>query len=526
MKRIVFLIIASLLVLGLVLPGCDGGNGVEFEDWITIGVAGPLTFIQGRDHLAGAEMARDEINAAGGITDGTTVWGIKIESCDTNEILDTGGGTGTTALTGIIDKVDFVVGGFRTEAVQVYREVAMDAGKIFFNCGPATKALCDDVATNYTQYKYFFRGTPYNDVFLIANCLKMAGEINARLRAEAGMDSGDPATTVAVIVENAEWCIGFAAALPYYLPMIGLNVTSTQTPDSNATDLTTEINAIIAETGGEPMITFTVLSGPPGKAYGMQQPLLLPHTFSTGINVESQDIDYYHDTGAVYHTGLDTWSVGTANTPKTLDWWDDYMAKTGRYPTYCAATYDSTYALKAAIEDVGLDTDAIIEWLEDLDNAQTGVGSKAGFYPQGAIQLAATTWALNITQVLEIYPDYVPADFNHVVLPPAYGALAGLVCDTDIPYTGLPGQPCWTTTAGPVRHDLIYGVGWATGQGIQWQPVDPEHPEGEWAKYNWWPFYTEGADAVRTDEYGNWNFAYPGCKPLIIPQIWIDYWSV
>ena len=519
MKKILFLIIGTLLVLGLVLPGC--GEPVEpgFENWVTIGIAGPLTFIQGRDHVAGAEMARDEINDAGGVMVGTTAYGIKLLTADTNEILDTSGGTGTVALTGIIGAVDFVVGGFRTEALQVYRDVAMDAEKIFFDAGAATTSLCEDVFLDYDYYKYFFKATPYNTNFLIANCLRQLKVTNTLLRTEAGLGAGN--TTIALIIENAEWCIGFKPVLQYLLPTLGFPVVSTQTPASDDTDLTTELNAIITENGGEePMITFTVLSGPPGKAYGLQQQSILPHTFSVGINVESQDIDYHHDTGAQYHTCLDTWAVDVALTPDTLDFWDAYMAETGRYPTYCAATYDVIHTLKLAIEDVGLGTDAIIGWLEDQSNAYTGTASTTTYYPMAALNLTPTMGALSPAQAYALYP-HLPTYYGHA----SYAEMAG---NWSL-YTAA-----WTTAGGFVPHDTVFGPGWQTGQGVQWQPVDPAHPELEWEKVGWFPMVlsTTGANipadelslaemaglkaAGLVDQYGNWNYAYTGLSLIHI----------
>ena len=63
MKLIVFLIIASLLVIGLVLPGCVVEEELEpvlytFEDGkINIGVAGELNYTAGETQWAGAMLA-------------------------------------------------------------------------------------------------------------------------------------------------------------------------------------------------------------------------------------------------------------------------------------------------------------------------------------------------------------------------------------------------------------------------------------------------------------------------------------
>jgi branched-chain amino acid transport system substrate-binding protein len=560
-KRIIFLIIATLLVLGLVLPGC-AEEEQGFTNWIDIAVAGPMTFIQGRDHWAGAVMARDEINADGGLNLSGTIYGIRLTKVDTNEILDTSGATGVTALTAVIDDVDFVVGGFRTEAVEVYREVAMEAEKIFFDDGAASNELQESVLLNYTLYKYWFKATPYNSTFLFVNTLKQAVTISSMLRAYAGMNSTDPKTTIGLVVENAEWTGAFSVKLTPYLTAYGFNVTgAVQKPDSDQTDLTTELTALKNACPPDgPMMVFTVLSGPPGKAYGMQQGTILPYSFTTGINVESQDIDYHHDTGAEYHCGLDTWGMNVTLTGKTLTFLDDYIAETGRYPTYCAATYDTIMVLALAIKDEGLDTDAIITWLEDLDNAYTGTASTTGYYPMATLgpyspQLPnseapagySTPWyALTYAQVYAIYGEGMVK--YYLAKYPALTSSAQIAGNWT---TGLNLKDAWgasahsapaDSTGAFLPHDTIYGPGWQTGQAVQWQPVDPAHPEGEWQKVGWWPLVataygankaaadlnaTEAAilyGAKLLDQYGNWNFAYTGSVPLIVPTAWTTHW--
>jgi len=567
LKKIVFLIIASLLVLGLALPGCTEPSGPTFEDYINIAVVGPMSFIQGRDHLAGAVMAMNEINADGGVDVCGTPYGINLlgsytsdGGTDTNEIIDTTGTTGETALSAVIDDADFVVGGFRTEAVDHYRDVAMDEGVIFFDCGAASNELQESVLTDYATYKYWFKATPYNGSFLFTNMLKQVGSAKAALAAAANITGQ---MTAACIVEDAEWTGAFKSKLaPYMAAALSLNVCAlTQKPASDATDLSTELTAITTQCGGEPMITVTVLSGPPGKAYGMQQDTYLPNTFTLGINVEAQDIDYNHDTGAEYHCEMDTWAENVALTATTLDWFDDYMDDTGRYPTYCAATYDVLYTIKAAVEDEGLSTDDIIAWLEDLNNAQTGTASTTGYYPQpdegpfatinpgvnpeAPFGLDTSWYALSYDQALAIYPGMNVYYLYEYGLTP--GEVAGNWTTGSMLCAGFASSAhsAPDDDTGPfLPHDTIYGPGWQTGIGAQWQPVDAEDPNTEWLKVGWWPKFAvpyPGWDlpaqnltptAAGTlvaydllDKYGNWNFAYPGTVSMVIPQEWIDYWD-
>ena len=140
-KRIVLLIIASLLVVGLVLPGCAGRDGVEdTRPPITFAIAQAMTDVTGEHAWDAATMARDEINAGTGVNVGGLYLRIALVRVDTNEVLGTAE-QGVSALLSVIDKVDFVLGGFRTENLEVYREVAMDAKKVFMGCGASTMSL-------------------------------------------------------------------------------------------------------------------------------------------------------------------------------------------------------------------------------------------------------------------------------------------------------------------------------------------------------------------------------------------------
>ena len=170
MKKIIFLIIAALLVIGLVLPGCEGegeGEGEPEVIWnfgddgeIVIGIAGEVGHATGDMAFLGASLAVGAINGAGGVDIDGTAHNFTLQMIDTQEATDETGASGTAAMTAAIDSVDFVMGGFRTEAVEVYREVAMTAEKMFFGCGSATSSLSESVVTDYETYRYWMKTTP------------------------------------------------------------------------------------------------------------------------------------------------------------------------------------------------------------------------------------------------------------------------------------------------------------------------------------------------------------------------------
>src|SRR3954469_19540358 len=82
------------------------------QNTIKVAVMGPMAFVQGEHHWNGAEMARDEINKAGGINVGGKKMQVELIRADTNEIQSVP--DATNALERVItrEKADFIVGGF------------------------------------------------------------------------------------------------------------------------------------------------------------------------------------------------------------------------------------------------------------------------------------------------------------------------------------------------------------------------------------------------------------------------------
>jgi branched-chain amino acid transport system substrate-binding protein len=517
-KKILYLIIASLLVLGVVLSGC-GGSGEqqeeEEENFVTIAVAGPMTDIQGQGHWNGATMAMEKINAAGGVTINGTKYTVKLVKVDTKETTEgESGSTGTAALQAVIENVDFVVGGFRTEVVSVYRDVAMDAKKIFMNCGAATGSLQFSVVTNYPKYKYWFKSTPYNETFLVKSTLKMTATVSTVLKSTlAGLDAATNGTgvkaefkvpadgklRVAILMENAQWCAGMVKAAQGYLPLLGFNVVNLASPtlvSPTATDITTELNAIKAL---NPHIIFTAFSGSVGAVYSKNKAALAIPALSIGINVPAQeDIHWGNTNGACEgEIFLDTYAVGLATTGTTVAWFSDYEEEFGGYPVYTAATYDAILAVTLAMEETGsLAADGIIEFMEDPDNAFTGgTGAvKTAYYPMPAITTTAgQLYALSAAQVATLYN---LASYNKTYNQAEWqvGFLSGV-------------------QQAHIAHDTVYGPGYQTGIGGQWQKIS-----NVGTKVGIWPLNLGAAyNAALTDQYGNWNFAYPGTKKYILP---------
>ncbi len=401
MKRVIFISCVCLLLIALIVPACAAPAGKT----IKVGVIGPMQFLEGEGHWAGAEMARDKINDAGGINLGGEKYRIELIKADSNEILSPADAASAMERLITVDKVDFVIGGFRTEAVFPMQDVAMDYKKIFVNCGAATMALQKKVLDDYDRYKYFFKGTPYNEYFLVNSDFLMLGMVGAVLKQQLDIPGK---LKVAVVAEKLTWADAMVKVSQDTIPKLGMEVTGVWRPSDTATDVNAELTAIAAT---EPHIIFTTFSGPVGVTYGKQVGELQIPACSVGINVEAQKKGYVEATGGKgnYILTLNTYAKGVKITDKTIPFFDEFEKRTGEYPSYTAATYDVIHILKQVVEEAQtLDPDALVPIYEKID--YIGTSGRIKLYPPGP----------------ESQPPKVP-------------------------------------------HDLVYGPGYVTGIGTQWQ---------------------------------------------------------
>src|SRR5258708_14322800 len=83
---------------------------------IKIAILGPMSFVQGEHHWNGAEMARDEINKAGGINVRGRRLQIELVRADTNETQSVPDATNAVDRVITRNKVDVLIGGFPSHA--------------------------------------------------------------------------------------------------------------------------------------------------------------------------------------------------------------------------------------------------------------------------------------------------------------------------------------------------------------------------------------------------------------------------
>jgi len=334
---------------------------------IKIAVVGPMAFVQGENHWAGAEMARDEINKAGGISVGGKKRTIELVRVDSNEIQSVPDATNAMERAITREKADFVIGGFRSEAVLAMQEVAMDYKKIFLGCGAADAKLGANVEKNYERYKYWFRVSPLNSPDLGRTLFAVLGNIAGQVRAELKKET----PKVAILAEKVIWTEAIVKAAQDNLPKMKMEVVGLWQPSPTATDVTAELAAI--DRAGADMV-FTALSGPVGIVVARQMAERKMHAVAFGINVEAQKDGFWEATAGKgnYVATLDTYGE-VEMTPKMIPFVRAFKERFHKSPTKNQATYDAIVLLKTVIEKAGTtDANKLVPVLEQTQSVGTG----------------------------------------------------------------------------------------------------------------------------------------------------------
>jgi len=337
---------------------------------IKIGVIGPMQFVQGKGHWNGATMAAEELNAKGGIQVGAKKMKIQLVQADSNEFLNVTDATNAMERLATKDKVDFVLGGFRTEAVLPMQDIAMENKKIFIGVGAAHDELCNRVAKNYNTYKYWFRGSPFNSSFLGRTSFIHLATVGAILKQSLNI----PKVKIAIVAEKAVWTEPMIKAAETTIPNMGMEVVGVWRPSPVATDVTAELSAIQRS---EAHMIFTIFSSSVGIPFARQAGELKIPAVQVGINVEAQKDSFWQATQKMgnYVTTMNTYARGVEYNELTKPFVDGYVKRFGETPTYTADTYAAiVYTLAPVIEKLGtLDPDKMVAFMEnDVHKAPSG----------------------------------------------------------------------------------------------------------------------------------------------------------
>ena len=357
MKKIrnIFLI---LVILGMFLSASNLHTGIAKvnQTTIKIGALGPLAITPGKDMEAGAELAVQEINDAGGFTVGGTTYDFELitetTSHPTTGLPDTDTAVTSAAKLMDQDNVAAMLGLFRTE---VTIAVMATLDRPFLGVGSTAPIITP----------YFWRLSPSNGTQLTRALLDLYA---------LGL-VGKGVVNITIVREDAAWSLAMSGGIKYYLhtalpyaygiPVMNFTndikiaegatystVESALTPIKSTLD-GLNVNAIM-----------TIFSGPAGKHITEAWAALNMTQFLAGINVEAQSSTHFIETeGAAYgEMYLIAMPADKNITTKSGPFKQAYYDEFAELPTYtAAASYDSVYVIKDAIERAGSPDSAAIQ---------------------------------------------------------------------------------------------------------------------------------------------------------------------
>jgi branched-chain amino acid transport system substrate-binding protein len=323
----------------------------QSKDPIRIGVIAEAQAVAGSSIPMGAQLAADEINAAGGV-DGRK---IEIVSYDNHS----SSAESVRAFQRAVneDHVNAVIASYISEVVLALEPWAARLKTVMITPGAASDVITQNIAKDYEHNKYTFHG------YLTSTSL---GQLVCDAAKDLLVDDLKMKTAV-IMSEDAAWTTPLDASYESCLPKAGLKILDHIRFSPDTTDFTPIFNKIEGE---KPDVMITGIShvGTQPTVQWKSQQVPIP---MLGISSQATNSTFWKDTngsteGVLYNavSGPDV-----AVTPKTLPFVTAFQKRFGNFPSYCGYTaYDEVYYLADAIKRAGsTESDKLVDALEKTD---------------------------------------------------------------------------------------------------------------------------------------------------------------
>jgi len=341
---------AALLALALATPAY-----AQAKDPIKIGVIAEAQAVAASSIPLAAQLAADEINAAGGV-DGRK---IEIVSYDNHSSAADSVRAFQRAVSE--DHVNAVIASYISEVVLALEPWAGRLKTVMITPGAASDLITQNIGKDYDHLKYTFHG------YLTSTSL--ADQVCA---AAKDLLVNDLHMKSAVVMsEDAAWTTPLDNEYLKCLPQAGLKVLDHIRLSPDTTDFTPIFNRI---EGLKPdvMVTGIAHVGVQPTVQWKQQEVPIP---MLGVSGQATNSTFWGDTNGategVLYQGVS--GPGVAVTPKTLPFVAAFQKRFGNIPSYCGYTaYDAVYYIAEAIKRAGsTDADKLVDALEKTDYVGT-----------------------------------------------------------------------------------------------------------------------------------------------------------
>jgi branched-chain amino acid transport system substrate-binding protein len=324
-------------------------------DPIKIGVIAEAQAVAGSSIPQAAQMAADEINAAGGVN------GRKIEIVTYDNHSSAAESVRAFQRAATEDHVNAVIASYISEVVLALEPWTGRLKTVMVTPGAASDVITQNIAKDYDNLKYTFHGyltsTSLADQVCSAAKELLVGDLHMK--------------SAVVMSEDAAWTTPLDAEYIKCLPEAGLKVVDHIRFSPDTTDFTPIFNKIEGE---KPDVMITGIShvGVQPTVQWKQQEVPIP---MLGIASQATNSSFWNDTngateGVLYQAVS---GPGVAVTPKTLPFVAAFNKRYGNNPSYCGYTaYDEVYYIADAIKRAGsTDPDKLVDALEKTDYVGT-----------------------------------------------------------------------------------------------------------------------------------------------------------
>jgi branched-chain amino acid transport system substrate-binding protein len=329
------------------------GNAASAQDSqpIRIGVIAEAQAVAGSSIPGAAQLAADEINAAGGVN------GRKVEIIVYDNHSSAADSVRAFQRAVSQDHVNAVIASYISEVVLALEPWAARLKTLMITPGAASDVITANIAKDYNHNKYTFHGYLTSTNIALATC-------------DAAKDllvDGLKLKSAVIFSEDAAWTTPLDAGYQKCLPQIGLKVLDHIRVSPDTTDFTPIFNKIES---AKPDVIVTGIShvGTQPTVQWKNQQVPIP---MFGVSSQATNSTFWKDTnGATDGVMFQAVSgPGVAVTPKTLPFVDAFQKKFGNIPSYCGYTsYDDVYMIADAIKRAGTtDADKLVDAMEKTD---------------------------------------------------------------------------------------------------------------------------------------------------------------
>jgi branched-chain amino acid transport system substrate-binding protein len=322
---------------------------------IKIGVIAEAQAVAGSSIPQAAQLAAEELNAAGGVD------GRKVEIVSYDNHSSAAESVRAFQRAANEDHVNAVIASYISEVVLALEPWTGRLKTVMVSPGAASDVITQNIAKDYSHLKYTFHGYLRSTSLAQQVCAAAKELLVDQLKMKSAV----------VVSEDAAWTTPLDAEYLKCLPAIGLHVLDHIRFSPDTTDFTPIFNKIEAQ---KPDVMITGIShvGVQPTVQWKQQQVPIP---MLGISSQATNSSFWNDTNGategVLYQGVSGPDV--AVTPKTLPFVAAFKKKFGNFPSYAGYTaYDEVFYIADAIKRAGsTDPDKLVVALEATDYVGT-----------------------------------------------------------------------------------------------------------------------------------------------------------